>query len=320
LKTENLKKYFPVTHGLVLTRQVGAVRAVDGVSFAIHRGETFGLVGESGCGKTTSARLILGLEEITAGSIFFEGKDIQLLSTSELKSHHRSVQAVFQDPYSSLSPRMKVGNIIGEPIRVNQALPGRAIRDRVAELLDLVGLSTKGADLYPHELSGGQRQRVAVARAIALNPKLVILDEPVSALDVSVRAQIMNLLKDVQDRLKLTYLLIAHDLAVVKHMSNHIGVMYLGKLVEVAQSRELYKNPSHPYTRALLSAALPSHPDSQQNEIILQGEVPSPLHPPPGCRFHPRCERAKPICSQMEPELRDRGDSHQVACHPGVGF
>lgn len=260
------------------------------------------------------------LEEITAGSIFFEGKDIQRLSTSELKSHHRSVQAVFQDPYASLSPRMKVGNIIGEPIRVNQALPGRAIRERVAELLDLVGLSTRGADLYPHELSGGQRQRIAVARAIALNPKLVILDEPVSALDVSVRAQIMNLLKDVQDRLKLTYLLIAHDLAVVKHMSNHIGVMYLGKLVEVAASRELYKSPLHPYTRALLSAALPSHPDIQQKEIILQGEVPSPLHPPPGCRFHPRCERAIPVCSQIEPELRNLGGGHQVACQPDVGF
>jgi oligopeptide transport system ATP-binding protein len=320
LKTENLKKHFPVTRGLIFTRQVGAVRAVDGVSFGIHRGETFGLVGESGCGKTTSARLILRLEEITAGSIFFEGKDIQRLSTSELKSHHRSVQAVFQDPYSSLSPRMKVGNIIGEPIRVNQALRGRAIRERVAELLDLVGLSTRGVDLYPHELSGGQRQRIAVARAIALNPKLVILDEPVSALDVSVRAQIMNLLKDVQDRLKLTYLLIAHDLAVVKHMSNHIGVMYLGKLVEVAESRELYKNPLHPYTRALLSAALPSHPDIQQKEIILQGEVPSPLHPPPGCRFHPRCERAKPVCSQIEPELRNLGSGHQVACQPDVGF
>ena len=315
LETRDIKKHFPVTKGIVFRKQVGSIKAVDGVSFTINRGETFGLVGESGCGKTTIAKIILLLEKLTSGSILFEGRDIQRLSGMELRHHHKTVQAVFQDPYGSLSPRMRVGRIISEPVRVNNALPKQAIRERVAELLELVGLNADGADRYPHEFSGGQRQRIAVARAISLNPALVILDEPISALDVSVRAQIMNLLKDIQDGLKLTYLLIAHDLAVVKHMSSKIGVMYLGKLVELADRRELYQNPLHPYTQALLSAALPSHPDVRRDEIVLSGEVPSPLTPPPGCRFHPRCSRAKSICSEEEPVLMDSGGGHQLACH-----
>ncbi len=315
LQVRDLKKYFPVTKGLILMRQVGAVKAVDGVSFTIDKGETFGLVGESGCGKTTVARLILHLETITSGTILFEGKDTQRFTVAQLKSYRASMQAIFQDPFSSLSPRMRIDDIISEPIVVNNALPRKAVKERVLELLDMVGLTAHSAELYPHEFSGGQRQRIAVARAIALNPKLIILDEPVSALDVSIRAQIMNLLHDIQGRLGLSYLLIAHDLAVVRHMSNRVGVMYVGKLVEIAEDEELYRNPLHPYTKALLSAALPVNPDIRRDEIILVGEVPSPLNPPPGCRFHPRCFNAKPICSEEEPRLRDVGSGHEVACH-----
>jgi len=315
LEARDVKKHFPVNKGLVLMKQVGAIKAVDGISFTINKGETFGLVGESGCGKTTTSRLILLLENITSGTIFFDGKDITQLSGAKLKKYRGSVQAVFQDPYSSLSPRMRVGGIIAEPIVVNHALDKKAVKERVAELLELVGLRSDGAELYPHEFSGGQRQRIAVARALALNPSLIILDEPVSALDVSIRAQVMNLLHDIQQKTGVTYLLIAHDLAVVKHMSNRIGVMYLGKLVEIAESEELYSNPLHPYTQALLSAALPSHPDDQREEIILPGEVPSPLNPPLGCRFHPRCFKAKPVCSQEEPPLKVVSSGHWAACH-----
>lgn len=315
LQVRDLKKYFPVTKGLILQKQVGAVRAVDGVSFDINRGETFGLVGESGCGKTTVSRLILLLEKITSGSVLFDGKDIQTLTQDGLRNYHASVQAVFQDPSSSLSPRMRVRDIISEPVVVNHTLPTKDIKNRVLELLDLVGLKAYSADNYPHEFSGGQKQRIAIARAISLNPSFLILDEPVSALDVSVRAQIMNLLRDIQGRLGLTYLLIAHDLAVVKHMSNRIGVMYLGKLVETGESEELYRNPLHPYTKALLSAALPSHPDIKREEIILPGGVPNPLNPPSGCRFHPRCFNVKSFCSQAEPELKDLGNGHLVWCH-----
>jgi len=315
LEAMDVKKHFPVTKGLVLMKQVGAIKAVDGISFTINKGETFGLVGESGCGKTTTSRLILLLESITSGTIFFNGKDITQLSGTELKKYRGSVQAVFQDPYSSLSPRMRVGGIIAEPIVVNHALDKKAVKERVAELLELVGLRSDGAELYPHEFSGGQRQRIAVARALALNPSLIVLDEPVSALDVSIRAQVMNLLHDIQQKTGVTYLLIAHDLAVVKHMSNRIGVMYLGKLVEIAESEELYSNPLHPYTQALLSAALPSHPDDQREEIILPGEVPSPLNPPPGCRFHPRCFQYKPECAESEPPLIEIKSGHWVACH-----
>lgn len=315
VEAKDLKKHFPVTRGIVLMKQVGAIKAVDGISFTINRGETFGLVGESGCGKTTTARLILLLEKITSGTVLFGGKDISQLSRPELKRYRGSVQAVFQDPFSSLSPRMRVGDIIAEPIVVNDALPKKAVRERVAELLKVVGLRSDGAELYPHEFSGGQRQRIAIARALSLNPSLIILDEPVSALDVSIRAQAMNLLHDIQQDFGVTYLLIAHDLAVVKHMSNRIGVMYLGKLVEVAESEEFHFHPLHPYTQALLSAALPSHPDDQREEIILPGEVPTPLNPPPGCRLHPRCPQAKPLCSQEEPLLKEVSPGHQVACH-----
>jgi oligopeptide transport system ATP-binding protein len=315
LEAKDLTKYFPVTKGLIFSKQIGAVKAVDGINFKIARGETFGLVGESGCGKTTTSRLVLLLEKITSGTVQFDGKNIEEMAGADLKHYRGSVQAVFQDPFSSLSPRMRVGNIIAEPIVVNNTLPSRETKERVAEALEVVGLGRDRAEHYPHEFSGGQRQRIAVARALALNPSLMILDEPVSALDVSIRAQIMNLLQDIQEQFGLTYLLIAHDLAVVKHMSTHIGVMYLGKLVEVADSEELYTNPLHPYTQALYSAALPSHPDLQRDEIILPGEVPSPLNPPPGCRFHPRCSHAMAICSEDEPQLLDAGGGHEVACH-----
>lgn len=315
LQVKNVKKYFPVSKGVIFLKQVGLIKAVDDISFNIGKGETFGLVGESGCGKTTTAKLILLMEEITSGTIIFEDKNIVQQSEEELVSYKNSVKAVFQDPYSSLNPRMRVGSILAEPLVVNDILSRQAIKDRVAELIQLVGLRADSHELYPHEFSGGQRQRIAVARSLALNPKLIVLDEPVSALDISIRAQIMNLLNDLQYHLGLTYLLIAHDLAVVKHMSKRIGVMYLGKLVEVAESEELYRHRFHPYTEALLSAALPDHPDIQQDEIILPEEVPSPLNPPSGCRFHPRCFNVTPTCSEEEPELKDVGGGHYVACH-----
>ncbi len=315
LEARDLTKYFPITRGLIFSKQVGAVMAVDGISFTINKGETFGLVGESGCGKTTTSRLILLLEKITSGTLLFEGKDINRMTREEFERYRASVQAVFQDPYSSLSPRMKVGKIIAEPLVINGVSP-KEIRERVASLLDLVGLRKDAQVLYPHEFSGGQRQRIAIARALAPDPGLIILDEPVSALDVSIRAQIMNLLREIQQKTQTTFLLIAHDLAVVKHMSDRIGVMYLGKLVEVAESEELCSNAVHPYTQALLSAALPSHPDIARDLIILPGEVPSPLNPPPGCRFHPRCFKPKAICSQETPPLMELSPGHFVACHP----
>jgi len=315
LELRGVQKHFPVTQGLIFMKTVGFVKAVDGVSFAIKKGETFGLVGESGCGKTTTANLILLLERATGGSILYQGKDLAHFTGGELKAYRASVQAVFQDPYSSLSPRMRVGDIVAEPIVVNKRMPKSQVRERVAEMLHVVGLPANAASLYPHEFSGGQRQRIAVARALVLKPNLIILDEPVSALDVSIRAQIMNLLHDIQREFGLTYLLIAHDLAVVKHMCNNIGVMYLGKLVEMAKSDELYAHPLHPYTQALFSAALSGHPDDQREEIVLAGEVPSPLNPPAGCRFHTRCPVATPICSQEEPSLKEAASHHQVACH-----
>jgi oligopeptide transport system ATP-binding protein len=315
LQVKNLTKHFPVTKGLLFMKQIGAIKAVDGVDFQIPAGETFGLVGESGCGKTTTAKLILLLESVTKGNIYFDGQDISKMSEVDHKRYRSEVQAVFQDPYSSLSPRMKISSIISEPVVVHKKWTARQIKDKVAEVLEVVGLMADHAERYPHEFSGGQRQRIAVARALALNPKLILLDEPVSALDVSIRAQIMNLLKDIQDQFGLTYLLIAHDLAVVKHMSNRIGVMYLGKLVETAESEELYANPLHPYTKALLSAALPAHPEEQKTEIILSGEVPSPLHIPSGCRFHTRCPEAQPGCSDEVPLLKEISPDHLVACH-----
>jgi len=315
LEARDIKKYFPVTSGLIFTKQFGVIKAVDSISFTINKGETFGLVGESGCGKTTTAKLILLLETLTSGTIRFDSQDISKLSGSSLKKYRSTVQAVFQDPYSSLSPRMLVGDIIAEPIVVNHILPRKAVKERIAEVLKVVGLRHDAHELYPHEFSGGQRQRIAIARALASNPKLIILDEPVSALDVSIRAQIMNLLHDLQQDLGITYLLIAHNLAVVKHMSKTVGVMYLGKLVEVAESEELYFHPLHPYTQALLSAALPSHPDEKREEIVLPGEVSTPFNPPPGCRLYRRCFNAKPICSEEDPPLKEVSSGHFVSCH-----
>jgi oligopeptide transport system ATP-binding protein len=316
LVVQDAKKHFPVTKGLICMKQVGAIKAVDGINFSINRGETFGLVGESGCGKTTTAKLILLMEEVTSGSILYKGRDIAKLKRADLKAHRSSVQAVFQDPYSSLSPRMRVKHIIAEPIKVSTKRRSRSfIEERIVALLQMVGLRNDAGDLYPHEFSGGQRQRIAIARSLAPEPDLIVLDEPVSGLDVSIRAQIMNLLRDIQDRVGVTYLLIAHDLAVVQHMSDWVGIMYLGSLVEIARSEDLHVNPVHPYTRALLSAALPHHPKARREEIVLPGEVPTPFNPPPGCKFHPRCFEARDICSRQTPPLRELKDGHFVACH-----
>jgi oligopeptide transport system ATP-binding protein len=315
LELRDLKKHFPVMKGVILQKPIGWVKAVDGVSYTIQTGETLGLVGESGCGKTTTSKLILMLEKPTSGSIIFRGRDVQTLARDELKTYRRGVQAVFQDPFSSLNPRIRVGDIIAEPVMVNEPLPKTQMRERVQELLRLVGLNPSASNLFPHEFSGGQRQRIAIARALSLNPSLIVLDEPVSALDVSIRAQIMNLLQDLQQQFGLSYLLIAHDLAAVLHLSTNIAVMYLGKLVEFGTSDELRHKPLHPYTQALFSAALPSHPDEQREEMIISGEVPSPLNPPSGCRFHPRCPFVKPVCSEVEPTLRSATNGHQVACH-----
>jgi len=300
---------------LILDKVIGWVRAVDGVDFTIHKGETFGLVGESGCGKTTTSKLILLLEKPTAGTVLFEGKDIFSLNGDGLQEYRRSVQAIFQDPTSSLNPRMRVADIVSEPIVAQARQPKNEVRQRLEEAIQDVGLSLRNLSLYPHEFSGGQRQRIAIARALAPRPKCIILDEPVSALDVSIRAQILNLLRELQDRFGFSYLMISHDLAAVKYMSTRIGVMYVGKLVEIAGSKELYSKPLHPYTQALLSAALPHHPDAQRKEIVLPGEVPSPLDPPPGCRFHRRCDYAKPLCSQAEPGLTEATPDHRVACY-----
>ena len=319
LEARDLRKHFPITKGFISRKKVGWVKAVDGVSFSINRGETFGLVGESGCGKTTTARLILLVDQPTSGSVLFEGADVLALADTKLKQYSRSVQAVFQDPYGSLDPRMKVGDIISEPLVVTQALPRKEMVERVKRVLLEVGLDPESINRFPHQFSGGQQQRIAVARALAPEPKVIILDEPVSALDVSIRAQLMNLLKALQERLGLTYMLIAHDLAVVKHMSNSMGVMYVGHIVEYGDADDIYQHPCHPYTVGLLSAALPADPDAPSTEIILVGEVPSPITPPRGCRFHPRCTHAKRICSDKEPDLRKVAANHFVACHFDLG-
>ncbi len=316
LEARALTKHFPVLRGGIFGRTVGTIKAVDEVDFVLRRGETLGLVGESGCGKTTTARLVLCLERPSSGGILFRGRDVHALRRHELGDYRRAVQAVFQDPYSSLNPRLTIRTTVGEPLR--QTHPGLTkadVAERVAESLTRVGLHPRIADDYPHELSGGQRQRVALARALTTGPECILLDEAVSALDVSIRAQVMNLLREIQDRLGVSYLFIAHDLAVVKYVSTRIGVMYLGKLVETATSDELYAHPLHPYTQVLLSNALPLHPDDARDEVLLAGEVPSAFDPPGGCRFHPRCPQAMPACAEAEPPLREQSAGHQVACH-----
>ena len=315
LEVRDLKKHFPVTKGLLLSKTTGYLKAVDGISFQIERGKTLGIVGESGCGKSTTAKLLLMLEQPTEGQILFEGEDIHHTDASHRRSYRSSVQAVFQDPWSSLNPRMRVKDLIGEHMVINWDVPKRDIEERVEKLLNDVGLSSYHANLYPHEFSGGQRQRLAIARGLSLNPKMIVLDEPVSALDVSIRAQIMNLLKDLQREYEVSYLLIAHHLATVRYMCDWVAVMYLGQIVEYAEVKELYDNPLHPYTKALMSAALPSHPDIEQDEIILTGEVPSPLNPPSGCRFHTRCPFAMDRCAVEVPETKEISPGHTTSCH-----
>jgi oligopeptide transport system ATP-binding protein len=317
LEVRDLKMYFPITRGIVFQRQIGAVKAVDGISMAIKRGETLGLVGESGCGKSTAGRAILQLYKPTAGEVIFNGRDLTKLSGNDMRRTRRDVQMIFQDPYASLNPRMTVGDIIGEPIRVHKLRSGtKAVRERVQELLQLVGLNPYFVNRYPHEFSGGQRQRIGIARALAVEPDFVVCDEPVSALDVSIQAQVINLLEDLQDQLGLTYLFIAHGLSVVKHISDRVAVMYLGRIVELADSVELYREPLHPYTQALLSAVPIPDPviEKKRQRIILQGDVPSPINPPPGCRFHTRCPIAIDKCRVEDPPFIDYGGGHFAAC------
>ena len=321
---KNLKMYFPVTSGIVIQRKVADIKAVDDVNFFVRRGETLGLVGESGCGKTTTGRCILQLYRPTAGEILFNGRDLCGMKGRELRGMRRQMQVIFQDPYSSLNPRMTAGNIIGEPLIIHGLSTGRReYRARVAELLEIVGLNRAMANRFPHEFSGGQRQRIGVARALAVNPSFIVCDEPVSALDVSIQAQIVNLLEDLQEQFQLTYLFIAHDLSVVRHISDRVAVMYLGHIVEIAERTEIYANPLHPYTRALLSAVPIPDPiiDAERERIVLSGEVPSPLNPPRGCVFHPRCSQATDECQLAVPELQEVQSDHWVACiHvPGYG-
>jgi len=315
LKGIGLKKYFPVTGGLGLAGVRGWIKAVDDVSVEVAEGETLGIVGESGSGKTTLAKLFLLLERPTAGSLLFDGKDMQAGDRGDLARYRRAVQAVFQDPYSSLNPRMRVANIVAEPLPRENGVSGVTARQRVEDVLELVGLRRTSAALYPHEFSGGQRQRIAIARALVTYPKFIILDEPVSALDVSIRAQILNLLKGLQERLGLAYVMISHDLAAARYLSTRLAVMYAGRLVEAGECDAVYTEPLHPYTQALLSAALPLHPSARRQRIVLPGEVPNPMNPPAGCRFHPRCPKVMPQCRTQEPQWREVKPGHATACH-----
>ena len=314
LDVENLKVHFPVRKG-ILSRVHAHVLAVDGISLTLEKGETLGIVGESGCGKTTAGLAVLRLIEPTDGRIVFQGIDMAGLNKSEMRSIRKNMQIIFQDPYSSLNPRMTVNRILGDPMRIHHAYEGKARQHRVAYLLEKVGLSPEQGERYPHQFSGGQRQRIGVARALALNPRMIIGDEPVSALDVSIQAQIINLLIDLQQEFQLSYIIISHDLAVVEYICDRIAVMYLGKIVETTSFRKLYTRPKHPYTQALLSAVPTADVKARKERIILTGDVPSPINPPAGCRFHPRCPRRMPICDQTEPELKDVGQAHYVACH-----
>lgn len=315
LEVKDLVKHFPIRQGVIFSKQVGAVQAVDGISFNVNKGETLGLVGESGCGKTTAGRCILRLIEPTSGEVKFDGKDVPSLPKDELRELRKEMQIIFQDPYGSLNPRMTVGDIVGEPLHIHKLAKGAAKEKRVREILETVGLSAFHARRFPHEFSGGQRQRIGIARALAVDPRLIICDEPVSALDVSIQAQVINLLQDLQEEFGLTYLFIAHDLSVVKHISDRVAVMYLGKIVELTGKTELYRNPKHPYTQALLSAIPEADPTIKKERILLKGDVPSPINPPTGCRFHTRCPKAMDICKTKDPAFVDTGDGHFVACH-----